>query len=55
MRDNGQRLHFWVTPDQPSPQGEAIWQELVDADTSFINTDDLTVLEALLRANDPAA
>lgn len=52
-RDNEQRLRFWATPDQPSPQRDAVWTELVDAGIGFINTDHLTGLADFLRANDP--
>ncbi|UQU65839.1 phosphatidylinositol-specific phospholipase C/glycerophosphodiester phosphodiesterase family protein [Couchioplanes caeruleus] len=52
---DGQRVRFWATPDQPGAAREAVWQELLDADVDYINTDDLAGLEAFLRANEVAA
>ncbi|WP_199516344.1 phosphatidylinositol-specific phospholipase C/glycerophosphodiester phosphodiesterase family protein [Nucisporomicrobium flavum] len=52
---DGQRVRFWATPDQPGAAREAVWQELLDADVDYINTDDLAGLEAFLRANAVAA
>ncbi|MGA5301835.1 phosphatidylinositol-specific phospholipase C/glycerophosphodiester phosphodiesterase family protein [Nucisporomicrobium flavum] len=52
---DGQRVRFWATPDQPGAAREAVWEELLDADVDYINTDDLAGLEAFLRANQVAA
>jgi hypothetical protein len=46
----GQRLRFWGTPDQPSPQRDAIWRELLDSGIGFISTDDLDGLADYLPA-----
>ncbi|MDT3400485.1 phosphatidylinositol-specific phospholipase C/glycerophosphodiester phosphodiesterase family protein [Streptomyces sp. B1866] len=45
----GQRVRFWATPDQPGPEREAVWRELVAADADYLNTDDLQGLEDFLR------
>jgi hypothetical protein len=46
----GYRVSFWATPDQPSPEREAVWNELFDAGVDHINTDDLAALEQFLAA-----
>jgi len=51
--DNGQKIRFWTTPDTPSPQRVAIWNELLKAGVDFLNTDDLSGLEEYLTENDP--
>ncbi|KKB40004.1 phosphatidylinositol-specific phospholipase C/glycerophosphodiester phosphodiesterase family protein [Bacillus thermotolerans] len=50
---NGQKVRFWATPDLPTPQREAIWQELLKAGVDFINTDDLAGLQGFLTEYDP--
>lgn len=50
---NGQKIRFWATPDAPSPQRVAIWNELLKAGVDFINTDDLSGLKEYLIENDP--
>lgn len=49
---NGQRVRFWATPDDDTPEREKLWRELVDADADLINTDDLAGLERFLREAD---
>jgi len=49
---NDQRVRFWATPEQPS-QREAVWQELLDAQVDYINTDHLEALRAFLVSEDP--
>lgn len=46
----GYRVRFWATPDTPGPARDALWAELLDAGVDHLNTDDLTGLEAFLRA-----
>lgn len=48
-RAGGQLLRFWGTPDQPSPQRDAVWTELLRAGAGLINTDDLAGLAGFLR------
>jgi hypothetical protein len=48
----GQRVRFWATPEQP-PQREAVWQELLDAQVDYINTDHLDALQDFLQRHDP--
>jgi hypothetical protein len=47
----GQKVRFWATPDMPGPARDALWGELVAADVDFLNTDDLSGLEAFLDAH----
>ncbi|MDT0267125.1 phosphatidylinositol-specific phospholipase C/glycerophosphodiester phosphodiesterase family protein [Streptomyces sp. DSM 44915] len=47
----GQRVRFWATPDQPGPEREAVWRELLAAGVDHLNTDDLPGLVAFLRAS----
>jgi hypothetical protein len=49
---SGQRVRFWATPEQ-APQREAVWQELLDAQVDYINTDHLDALQDFLVQNDP--
>ncbi|MER6349874.1 phosphatidylinositol-specific phospholipase C/glycerophosphodiester phosphodiesterase family protein [Streptomyces sp. NPDC001595] len=44
----GQRVRFWATPDQPGPERDAVWTELLAAGVDHLNTDDLAGLEAFL-------
>jgi len=46
--DKGRIVRFWATPDKPSPQREAIWRQLLEADVDLINTDDLDGLREFL-------
>lgn len=48
----GQRVRFWATPEQ-APQREAVWQELLDAQVDYINTDHLDALRDFLLRHDP--
>jgi hypothetical protein len=48
----GQRVRFWATPEQP-PQREAVWQELLEAQVDYINTDHLDALQDFLLRYDP--
>lgn len=50
---NGQMVRFWATPDQPTAEREAVWEELLQADIDLINTDDLAGLQRFLLKNDP--
>ncbi|MFD8519769.1 phosphatidylinositol-specific phospholipase C/glycerophosphodiester phosphodiesterase family protein [Streptomyces capillispiralis] len=47
----GQRVRFWATPDQPGPERDALWAELVAADVDHLNTDDLAGLESFLDSH----
>lgn len=49
----GYRIRFWATPDDPGPEREAVWRELVAADVDHLNTDDLPALRDFLLAEDP--
>jgi hypothetical protein len=49
-RRDQQRLRFWGTPDQPSPERDVLWRELLAAGIGFISTDDLDGLAGYLRA-----
>jgi hypothetical protein len=46
----GRVVRFWATPDQPSPEREALWETLFRADVDVINTDDLCGLQQFLLA-----
>ncbi len=46
----GRRLRFWATPDRPSPERAALWNELLAAGVDHIGTDDLAGLEAFLSS-----
>ena len=48
-----QRVRFWGTPDEAGPARDALWTELNDAGTDYLNTDDLAGLEAFLTARGP--
>ncbi|WP_052947566.1 phosphatidylinositol-specific phospholipase C/glycerophosphodiester phosphodiesterase family protein [Aneurinibacillus tyrosinisolvens] len=50
---NGQKVRFWATPDTPSPEREAVWNELLRAGVDMINTDDLAGLQQFLMKHDP--
>ncbi|MER5294035.1 phosphatidylinositol-specific phospholipase C/glycerophosphodiester phosphodiesterase family protein [Streptomyces pharetrae] len=50
----GQRVRFWATPDQPGPQRDAVWTELLAAGVDHLNTDDLAGLETFLDTHRPA-
>jgi glycerophosphoryl diester phosphodiesterase len=42
--DQGRRVRFWATPEN-----EALWQALLDAEVGFVGTDDLARLARFLR------
>jgi hypothetical protein len=44
----GRLVRFWLTPDDPSREREAVWRELLAADVDLINTDDLKGLQEFL-------
>ena len=44
----GRLVRFWLTPDDPSPQREAVWRQLLAAEVDLINTDDLKGLQEFL-------
>ncbi|WP_155060223.1 phosphatidylinositol-specific phospholipase C/glycerophosphodiester phosphodiesterase family protein [Streptomyces blattellae] len=47
----GQEVRFWATPDLAGPARDALWTQLLAADVDYLNTDDLTGLEAFLDAH----
>ena len=49
---DAQRVRFYATPDQPGPERDAIWKELMAA-RADLNTDDLAGLRSFLLTNDP--
>ncbi|AIR96980.1 phosphatidylinositol-specific phospholipase C/glycerophosphodiester phosphodiesterase family protein [Streptomyces glaucescens] len=50
----GQRVRFWATPDQPGPQRDAVWTELLAAGADHLNTDDLAGLATFLDTHTQA-
>lgn len=48
---HGQTVRFWNTPDTAGPARDALWGELLAAGVDFLNTDDLSGLEAFLDAH----
>ena len=48
--DEGRRVRFWATPDEPSPERSAVWGELLAAGVDLIGTDDLDGLRTFLLA-----
>jgi hypothetical protein len=44
----GRLVRFWLTPDDPSRERDAVWRELLAADVDLINTDDLKGLQEFL-------
>lgn len=44
----GRLVRFWLTPDDPSPQRDAVWRQLLAANVDLINTDDLNGLQEFL-------
>lgn len=50
VHQQGRRLRFWATPDDPQ-----VWQVLADADVDLIGTDDLGGLQRFLSSRDSAA
>ena len=44
----GRLVRFWLTPDDPSKEREAVWRELLAAEVDLINTDDLKGLQEFL-------
>ncbi len=51
---DGQRVRFWAIRDQPGPERDAVWKELMAARVDYVNTDDLSGLRSFLLANDPS-
>jgi len=52
--ENGQRVRFWATPDEPGRARENLWRVLAEVGVDHINTDDLAGLERFLRENERA-
>jgi len=50
---DGRRVRLYGAPDEPGPQRDALWSELLAADVDLINTDDLDGLRDWLIAHDP--
>jgi Glycerophosphoryl diester phosphodiesterase family len=50
--ENGRIVRFWATPDSPSEERKAVWQELLNAGVDLINSDDLSGLQKFLKEND---
>lgn len=48
--DAGYRIRWWATPDQPGPERDAVWSELLDAGVDHLNTDDLAGLQSFLQS-----
>jgi hypothetical protein len=44
----GRLVRFWLTPDTPSREREAVWRQLLSAGVDLINTDDLQGLQEFL-------
>ncbi|MCL5282951.1 MAG: phosphatidylinositol-specific phospholipase C/glycerophosphodiester phosphodiesterase family protein [Planctomycetes bacterium] len=44
----GRLVRFWLTPDNPSKEREAVWRQLLAAGVDLINTDDLKGLQEFL-------
>ena len=44
----GRLVRFWLTPDAPSREREAVWRQLLAAGVDLINTDDLKGLQEFL-------
>jgi len=44
----GRLVRFWLTPDAPSPEREAVWRQLLAAGVDLINSDDLKGLQEFL-------
>jgi hypothetical protein len=44
----GRLVRFWLTPDVPSPERDAVWRQLLAAGVDLINTDDLKGLREFL-------
>ena len=47
----GRLVRFWLTPDDPSPERDAVWRQLLAAGVDLINTDDLKGLQEFLLPN----
>lgn len=52
--DGGYQVRFWATPDAAGPDREAVWRELVEAGTDYLNTDDLPGLRDFLLGQEGA-
>lgn len=46
---NGQKLRFWGTPDDATPERERVWSTLLEAGVDLLNTDDLEGLKEYLE------
>ncbi len=46
---HGQKLRFWNTPDEDTPERRAVWDTLLEAGVDLINSDDLEGLRAYLE------
>ncbi len=46
--ENGYRLRFWNTPDEPGPARTRLWAVLADSGVDHLNTDDLVGLSRFL-------
>jgi hypothetical protein len=46
--DNGYRVRFWNTPDQPGLARATLWAVLSDSGVDHVNTDDLVGLSRFL-------
>lgn len=49
---NGQKVRFWINPEDPPARREAVWKELLNAGVDYIHTDYLPELRAWLLKND---
>lgn len=50
VRGTGRELRLWATPDRPGSARTAVWDALLGAGATLINTDDLDGLAAYLKA-----
>ncbi len=46
---HGQKLRFWGTPDDATPERKAVWDTLLEAGVDLLNTDDLEGLRGYLE------
>ncbi|MCB0720220.1 MAG: hypothetical protein KDD65_17360, partial [Bacteroidetes bacterium] len=46
-------LRFWATPDSPGPVRTAVWDTLLSAGATLLNTDDLSGLADYLLDQQP--
>ena len=52
-RWSGRELRFWATPDSPGPARTAVWDTLLSAGATLLNTDDLSGLADYLLDQQP--